>query len=60
MENNMPGIQPHTLTDEELARHVYMLIGPGKMVPSEWVAELLGRFHDKLDELEQLGAADTN
>lgn len=56
----MPGIQPHTLSDEELARHVYMLIGPGKMIPSEWVAELLGRFHDKLDELEQLGAADTN
>jgi hypothetical protein len=45
----MPGIQPHTLTDEELARHVYMLIGPGKLIPSEWVAELLVRLHQKID-----------
>jgi hypothetical protein len=49
MENDMPGIQPHTLTDEELARHVYMLIGPGKLIPSEWVAELLVRLHQKID-----------
>jgi hypothetical protein len=50
MENNMPGIQPHTLTDEELARHVYMMLG--KPVPSEWVAELLVRLHEKIDAEE--------
>lgn len=44
----MSGIQPHTLTDEELARHIYMQLG--KPVPSIWVAELLARFHAKLDD----------
>lgn len=52
----MSGIQPYTLTDEELARHIYMLIG--KPVPSEWVAELLARFHEKLDAEEALAAKD--
>ncbi len=52
----MSGIQPHTLRDEELARHIYLLIGPGKLIPSEWVAELLGRFHDKLDEIDVMEA----
>ena len=52
----MSGIQPHTLTDEELARHIYMLIG--KPVPSEWVTELLVCFHEKLDAEEALAAKD--
>jgi hypothetical protein len=26
-----------------------MLIGPGKLIPSEWVAELLVRLHQKID-----------
>lgn len=52
----MSGIQPHTLTDEELARHIYMLIG--KPVPSIWVTELLVRFHEKLDAEEALAAKD--
>jgi hypothetical protein len=43
----MPGIQPHTLTDDELERHIYMMLG--KPVPSAWVAELLKRFVEQLD-----------
>lgn len=52
----MSGIQPHTLTDEELARHIYMQLG--KPVPSIWVAELLARFHDKLDAESELPTED--
>ena len=47
MEKDMSGIQPHTLTDDELERHIYMMLG--KPVPSQWVAELLKRFVEQLD-----------
>ena len=56
MEKDMSGIQPYSLTDEELARHIYMQLG--KPVPSEWVATLLARFHDKLDADSELPAED--
>ena len=52
----MPGIQPQSLTDEELARHIYMQLGTP--VPSTWVAELLVRFNDRLDAEAELPAED--
>jgi hypothetical protein len=52
----MPGIQPQSLTDEELARHIYMQLGAP--LPSDWVAELLVRFNEKLDAEAELPAED--
>lgn len=45
----MQGIQPASLTDEELLRTA-TLVRPEEL-PSEWVAELLKRFEKALDEL---------
>ena len=50
MEKNMSGIQPHTLTDDELTRLIYMQLG--QPVPSVWVAELLTRFYQLQDALD--------
>lgn len=44
----MPGIQPHTLSDEELLHQIY-LMGYDK-VPENWVRELAERFMHKLDD----------
>lgn len=46
----MSGIQPQALTDDELTRHIYMQLG--QPIPSEWVAELLVRFYQLQDALE--------
>jgi hypothetical protein len=46
----MSGIQPHTLSDDELTRFIYMQLG--KPVPSLWVAELLTRFYQLQDALD--------
>ena len=48
MEQNMSGIQPRTLSNDELERMIYMMLG--KPVPSEWVAELLSRYTELLDK----------
>lgn len=48
MGKSMPGIQPHTLSDEELLRHIYMM-GYDK-VPENWVRELAERFMHMLDD----------
>jgi hypothetical protein len=50
MEKNMSGIQPHTLTDDELTRLIYMQLG--QPVPSMWVAELLTRFYQLQDMID--------
>ncbi len=47
----MSGIQPRTLTNDELERMVYMMLG--KPVPSEWVAELLSRYTKLLDDAKK-------
>lgn len=46
----MSGIQPQTLTDDELTRCIYMQLG--QPVPSAWVAELLVRFYQLQDALD--------
>lgn len=46
----MSGIQPHTLTDDELTRLIYMQLG--QPVPSMWVAELLTRFYQLQDMID--------
>ena len=48
MEKDMSGIQPYSLSDEELAKYVYLQLDKPD-VPVKWVAELLARFHAKLD-----------
>ena len=48
MEKNMSGIQPQSLSDDELEKYIYLMLG--KPVPSEWVAELLKRYVRLLDE----------
>lgn len=44
----MSGIQPRTLSDDELEKYIYLMLG--KPVPSEWVAELLARWVKELDK----------
>ena len=41
MEKNMQGIQPQSLTNDELERVAY-ITGPDKL-PANWVAEILRR-----------------
>lgn len=51
----MQGIQPNSLSNEELLRHVYMM--GNENLPKEWVEVLCERFakaldwyHDRYDE----------
>jgi len=44
----MRGIQPSSLTNEELLR--YATLVRAEDVPPEWVAELLKRFEELLDD----------
>lgn len=44
----MQTIQPQSLTNEELLRHVYML--GNENLPKEWVEALCQRFAQLLDE----------
>ena len=48
MEKNMSGIQPQSLSDDELEKYVYLMLD--KPVPQAWVAELLKRYARLLDE----------
>ncbi len=43
----MPGIQPHTLTDEELERMAYMQAGA---LPTEWAEALRKAFAREMQE----------
>lgn len=44
----MQGIRPQTLTNEELVRYAHTM-GPTNL-PADWVAELLKRFEQSLDD----------
>ena len=44
----MQGIQPHSLSDNELLRYIYIM-GFDK-VPPEWIKELVTRFANTLDD----------
>lgn len=48
MEKNMSGIQPQSLSDEELEKYLYLMLD--KPVPQAWVAELLKRYVRLMDE----------
>lgn len=48
MEKNMSGIQPQSLSDDELEKYIYLMLD--KPVPQTWVAELLKRYVRMLDE----------
>lgn len=46
----MQTIQPQSLTNEELLRHVYML--GNENLPKEWVEALCQRLADLIDQLK--------
>ena len=50
MGEDMQGIRPENMSDEELVRYAW-LTGPAKLTP-EWVAELIKRLEHKLDDLK--------
>jgi hypothetical protein len=52
MEKNMSRVQPQTLTNEELLRHIY--IHGYENLPAEWVRQLCARFADLLDQVHPL------
>lgn len=45
----MSGIQPRTLTNEELAKYAELEIGGKNGLPAEWQKELLQRFAEICD-----------
>jgi hypothetical protein len=48
----MSRIQPQTLTDEELLRHVY--VHGFDNVPPDWIRQLCARFANVLDRVREL------
>lgn len=45
----MQGIQPRTLSDEELLKYAYLLFPNG--LDAEWTKEVLKRFAEALDNI---------
>ena len=58
MEHDMRGIQPDTLTDEELARISY--VQGAKNLPEYWVQELISRLERILMRVDELEAEAAN
>jgi hypothetical protein len=52
MEKNMSRVQPQTLSNEELLRHIY--IYGFEDLPADWVRQLCARFADLLDKVQAL------
>jgi hypothetical protein len=52
METDMSRVQPQTLTDEELLRHIY--IYGFNDVPPDWVQLLCTRFANLLDKVREM------
>jgi hypothetical protein len=52
MEKNMSRVQPQTLSNEELLRHIY--IYGFDDVPPEWIRQLCARFADLIDQVQAL------
>ena len=50
MGEDMHGIRPENLSDEELVRYAW-LSDPAHLSP-DWVTELIKRFEQKLDDLK--------
>ncbi len=50
MGEDMHGIRPENLSDAELVRYA-CLTGPAQLTP-DWVAELIKRLEQKLDDLK--------
>jgi flagellar biosynthesis/type III secretory pathway protein FliH len=46
----MQGIQPNSLSDEELLRHIYIM--GNENLPKEWVETLCERFAKAIDDAE--------
>lgn len=46
----MPGIQPSSLSDEELLKYAHLYNNTG--LPSHWVDALLARLSNALEEIE--------
>lgn len=46
----MSGIQPQTLSNDELEKYTYLMLSKKEPVPAAWVAVLLERFAKLLDE----------
>jgi len=47
MEKSMSGIQPSSLTDEELVRYAWLHSGTLSL---DWIKELIQRLEQKLDD----------
>ena len=47
MEKSMQGLQPHSLSNEELLRYAYIT---DNKLPPEWVEEICKRFAALLDD----------
>ena len=52
METYMSRVQPQTLSNEELLRHIY--IYGFNDVPPDWIRQLCTRFADLLDQVHAL------
>jgi hypothetical protein len=48
----MSRVQPQTLSNEELLRHIY--IHGFEDLPADWVRQLCARFADLLDKVQAL------
>ncbi|MCH9836599.1 hypothetical protein K0U83_13110 [bacterium] len=48
----MSRVQPQTLSNEELLRHIY--IYGFDNVPADWVRQLCARFADLIDQVDAL------
>jgi hypothetical protein len=47
----MSGIQPQTLSNDELEKYVYLMLSKKEPIPAAWVAVLLERFTKLMDEV---------
>lgn len=52
MENSVPGIQPSSLTTEELLKYAHLYNNTG--LPKHWVDALIKHLEEKTDRVEEL------